>query len=194
MGAPTPSDPRRTVLCQKSHTDTPSHSHNHRIAATCGTHNALLTPAAQWKHTAGRHRLGYTASSSHFLLTGDIHTRNLKPRERRRRGVTCARAPALCSPTHHPRTTSGPSRGSASSIPKITFQICPLEETSVFLSHLALLRGGMASYHALMFGRSHAPRVQGFPGPSDPTDDEILPLTLILTLILVAMYTVVSRG
>ena len=26
------------------------------FAATCGTHNALLTPAAQWKQLAGRHR------------------------------------------------------------------------------------------------------------------------------------------
>jgi hypothetical protein len=26
------------------------------IGATCGTHNALLTPAVQWKLLAGRHR------------------------------------------------------------------------------------------------------------------------------------------
>jgi hypothetical protein len=37
------------------------------IGATCGTHNALLTPAAQWKLLAGRHR-----SSTPFPLQQEL--------------------------------------------------------------------------------------------------------------------------
>ena len=45
---------------------------DYSIAATCGTHNALLTPAAQWKQFAGRHRLTHlpTTVQSSFTHTG----------------------------------------------------------------------------------------------------------------------------
>ena len=39
------------------------------IAATCGTHNALLTPAAQWKQFAGRHRLTHSPTTVQSSFT-----------------------------------------------------------------------------------------------------------------------------
>ena len=66
------------------------------IAATCGTHNALLTPAAQWKQLAGRHRCVYTLPYVH--TTGvpshrDSFTLLVFFEERGRRGASRARAP-----------------------------------------------------------------------------------------------------
>ena len=79
------------------------------IGATCGTHNALLTPAAQWKHQAGRHRLSpasaTVASTSHFLHTRD--SQDSPTFLRHQGGAAChvhAR-PLFALPPAYPRAT-----------------------------------------------------------------------------------------
>jgi hypothetical protein len=109
------------------------------IGATCGTHNALLTPAAQWKHQAGRHRLSpaTVASTSHFLHTRD--SQDSPTFLRHQGGVAChvhAR-PLFALPPAYPRATrhSREIGGSTFFRPRIPFQGRISPRSTIFLCH-----------------------------------------------------------
>ena len=89
--------PMRRFACESFPTFPANFSYNG--CSNVWNHNALLTPAALWKHTAGRHRLSHMyASRSRSLILFTRASQDSLPFLRNEGGgASRARAPALRS-------------------------------------------------------------------------------------------------